>query len=145
MKYAVLSPDNKLICFDHSDQVAEYCLDKDNESLDDYCAEEELVYETMTPTEIGQKYVEIGAISGGCQIYETRDILNAMKEHGVEDALIDEANDLFNDRRLNEEINCPGFLEDVLGELTPIHAAEFTDGIYFMENIDNSNETEDRG
>ena len=34
MKYVVLSPKNKLICFDHSDQVAEYCLEKNNEALD---------------------------------------------------------------------------------------------------------------
>ena len=145
MKYAVLSPEHSIICFDHSDQVAEYCLRVDNDSLNEYALDQGYTYETMTPTEIGQLYTEIGAVNGGCQIFETRDILDAMKAHGAEDALIKEANDLFNDRRLKREIECPGFLEDVLGELTPIYLAQMTDGIYFMRNIDSPREEKDNG
>lgn len=145
MKYAVLSPDNMLICFDHSNQVAEYCLDIDNESLNEYCSQQGYVYETMTPTEIGQLYTEVGAVWGGCNIYETRDILETMKENGSEQRYIDEANDLFNSERLHEPIHCPGFLEDILGDLTPINAASMTDGIYFMDNIDSPREEKDNG
>ncbi|MBE6024219.1 MAG: hypothetical protein E7231_13715 [Cellulosilyticum sp.] len=145
MKYAVLSPEHRLICFDHSNQVAEYCLRVDNDSLNDYCESQEWVYETMTPTEIGQLYTEIGAVDGGCQIYETRDILETMKEQGAEQEYIDQANDLFNSRELHDEINCPGFIEDVLGEMTPITAAQMTDGIYFMDNIDSPREEKDNG
>lgn len=145
MKYAVLSQDQRLICFDHSDQVTEYCLEQDNDALNEYCEERGYVYADMTPTEIGQLYVETGAIYGGCKIFETRDILNVMKENGADEAFIDEANHLFNDRSLNEEIPCPGFLEDILGELTPITPAELSDGVYFMENIDAPNDEKDNG
>ena len=145
MKYAVLSPDHKLICFDHDNQVAEYCLRTDNDELNQYAADQEYTYETMTPTEIGQLYVEMGANYGGCLIYETREILDAMKEHGVENTYIEKANELFNSKELNNEVVCPGFLEDVLGELTPISPAQMTDGIYFMENIDSPREEKDNG
>lgn len=145
MKYAVLSPDHSLICFDHSDQVAEYCLRIDNDALNEYASDNGYTYETMTPTEIGQLYTEIGAVDGGCQIFETRDILEAMKARGAEVSQIKEANDLFNDQRLHQEIECPGFLEDVLGELTPIYPAQMTDGIYFMNNIDSPREEKDNG
>lgn len=145
MKYAVLSPEHQLICFDHSGQVAEYCLEYDGHALDDYCGDEGLTYETMTPTEIGQAYTNIGAVAGGCQIFETREILDAMAENAVEPSLIEEANLLFNNRRLNEPINCPGFLEDILGEVTPITAAQMTEGIYFMDNIDSCSEEKDNG
>lgn len=145
MKYAVLSPEHSLICFDHSDQVAEYCLRIDNDALNDYAKSQGYTYETMTPTEIGQLYTEIGAVDGGCLIYETRDILEAMKAEGVESELVERANALFNDRRLNEAIPCPGFLEDILGSLTPICPAQMTDGIYFMNNIDSPREEKDNG
>lgn len=145
MKYVVLSPDHRIICFDHSGQVAEYCLRVDNDSLNEYVEDNEFTYETMTPTEIGQLYTEIGAIDGGCQIYETRTVLEAMKAQGADREYIDKANDLFNSRELNNEIVCPGFLEDIFGELTPISAAQMTDGIYFMENIDSPREEKDNG
>ena len=145
MKYVVLSPDHQIICFDHSDQVAEYCLRVDNDSLNEYVEDNEFTYETMTPTEIGQLYTEIGAIDGGCQIYETRTVLEAMKAQGADREYIDQANDLFNSRELNSEIVCPGFLEDIFGELTPISAAQMTDGIYFMDNIDSPREEKDNG
>ena len=145
MKYAVLSPDHMLICFDHSDQVTEYCLEIDNASLNEYCMQQGYVYETMSPTEIGQLYTEIGAVWGGCQIYETSDILQTMKENGSEARYIHEANELFNNRNLHNEIHCPGFIEDILGELTPIPVNELSDGIYFMENIDAPNDEKDNG
>ena len=53
MKYVVLSPSHSLIGFNSKNQVAEYCLKMDNESLNQYASDQELVYETMTPTEIG--------------------------------------------------------------------------------------------
>lgn len=145
MRYAVISPKNELICFDHSEQVAEYCLEKDNEALNEYCKDQEYVYETLTPTEIGQLYTEIGATHGGCRVFETSQVIKFMKENGVGEELIEKARDIFNDRRLNNEVDCPGFLEDFFVELTPLHPAQFTDGIYFMENIDASDETPDRG
>lgn len=145
MKYAVLSPDNKLICFDHSDQVAEYYLENVNHSLDDYCSDQELTYETMTTTEIGQVYSNVAAVSGACLIYETSEILKAMRENGVEEYLIDEANELFNNRRLNREINCPGYLEDILGQVTPIPGAEMSTGLYTCTNVDDPTDTEDNG
>lgn len=145
MKYAVFSPDHQLICFDHQDQVTEYCLEVDNASLNEYCDSQGYVYETMTPTEIGQLYTEIGAVWGGCHIYETRDILEAMKANGSESEYIKQANELFNSERLHEEIHCPGYIEDVLGDLTPIPPNELSDGIYYMENIDAPNDEKDNG
>ena len=145
MKYAVLSPHRLLIGFDYSNQVAEYCLRVDNHELNEYAEENGYTYETMTPTEIGQLYVEMGADYGGCKIYETSEILKIMRENGVEEEYIHEANALFNSKEFNNEIDCPGFLEDVLGEITPISPAQMTDGIYFMDNIDSSNEEKDNG
>lgn len=145
MKYAVISPKNKLICFDHSDQVTEYCLEKDNDALDEYCKERGYVYADLTPTEIGQLYVETGATHGGCRIFETSKVIKVMKENGVEEELVENAKDLFNDRRLHEEIDCPGYLEDIFVEMTPLLPADLSDGIYFMRNIDGSDETPDRG
>ena len=140
MKYVVLSPKNKLICFDHSDQVAEYCLEKNNEALDVYCADQEYTYETMTPVEIGYAYVEAVANEGSCRIFETRQVIDAMKENGVEQSLIDDVNNMFNNRRLHQEIDCPSYLEDVFMELTPIEAANMTDGVYIMDNVDSASD-----
>lgn len=145
MKYAVISPDHRLICFDHSDQVTEYCLEIDNDSLNEYCKQQGYTYETMTPTEIGQLYTEIGAVWGGSQVYETRDILEALKESGADSSLIDQTNELFNSRELNEPVHCPGFLDDILGELTPLSPSQLSDGIYFMENIDAPSDEKDNG
>ncbi len=145
MKYAVLSPDHKLICFDHSQQVAEYCLEVDNHSLNEYCEDQELVYETMSPTEIGQVYTNVGALWGGCQIFKTADIIKALKENGAEEGYIQEAMSLFNNRQLHHEIKCPGYLEDILGEVTPIYPSQMTDGVYFMENIDEPTDEKDNG
>lgn len=140
MKYVVLSPRNKIICFDHSSQVEEYCLDKDNEALDDYCASQEYTYETMTPVEIGYNYVASAAENGGCKIYETRQVLNKLQELQADEELIDRINNMFNDRALNNEVDCPSYLEDVLMEVTPIPAACMTDGVYIMDNVDSASD-----
>lgn len=140
MKYVVLSPHNKIICFDHSSQVEEYCLDKDNEELNDYCAEQEFTYETMTPIEIGYNYVVAGAERRGCKIYETRQVLDKMYELQADKELIDQVNNMFNDRRLNNEVDCPAYLEDVLIEVTPIPASCMTDGVYIMDNVDSASD-----
>lgn len=145
MKYAVISPDNKLICFDHPGQVAEYYLENVNHSLNDYCSDQEFTYETMTPTEIGQAYSNVAAVSGACSIYETSEILKAMRENGAEEDLVNEANELFNNRKLNKEINCPGYIEDILVELTPIPGAEMSSGLYTCTNVDDTTDTEDNG
>ncbi|MEG0325329.1 MAG: hypothetical protein RR618_02260 [Cellulosilyticaceae bacterium] len=145
MKYAVISSSNKLICFDQSDQVAEYYLESMNHSLNDYCKDQEFNYETMSPTEIGQAYANVSAVSGACSIYETREILKVMKENDVEKDLIDEADALFNDRSVNEEINCPGYIEDILGEVTSISGAEMSNGVYTCSNVDDTTDTEDNG
>nr|WP_302598350.1 hypothetical protein [uncultured Cellulosilyticum sp.] len=140
MKYVVLSPHNKLICFDHSSQVEEYCLEKDNQALNGYCDDQEFTYETMTPVEIGYTYVASVAEQGGCKIYETRQVLDKMNELQVEAELIDRVNNIFNDRRLNNEIDCPSYLEDVLMEVTPIPASCMTDGVYIMDNVDSASD-----
>ena len=145
MKYIVLSPDQKLIGFEDSDHVLEYCLEVDNNSLDDYCEEQELVYENMSSTEIGQMYTNIGAVQGGCQIFLTDEVLKVMKENRVDDYYILQAKELFESRKLRDEINCPGYIEDILGELTPIYPSDLTEGIYFMENIDAPNDEKDNG
>ena len=145
MKYIVLSPDQKLIGFDDSEQVLEYCLEVDNDSLNDYCADQELIYESMTPTEIGQLYTNIGAIDGGCQIFLVSDILKVMEENTVDKYYIEQAKALFDNKKLYQEITCPGYIEDLLGELTPIYPSNLTEGIYFMENIDAPNDEKDNG
>ncbi len=145
MKYIVLSPDQKLIGFDDSEQVLEYCLEVDNDSLNDYCADQELIYENMTPTEIGQLYTNIGAIDGGCQIFLVSDILKVMEENTVDNYYIEQAKALFDNKKLYQEITCPGYIEDLLGELTPIYPSNLTEGIYFMENIDAPNDEKDNG
>lgn len=145
MRYAVLSPDNQLICFKNSDQVAEYCLGVANHSLNQFCEDQQRIYADMSPTEIGQLYTNVGAVWGECKIYETSSVLKVMKEMGADQEYIDAAQELFFGSSESKEINCPGYLEDVLGELTPLSAAQMTDGIYFMENIASSTEEGEYG
>lgn len=145
MKYAVLSPDHKIICFENSGQVAEYCLGVANHSLDRYCKDQDWTYGTMSPTEIGQLYTNVGAVWGECQIYETNHIVDVMKEMGADEEYIKAARELFDASSESKEISCPGYLEDVLGELTPLSAAQMTDGIYFMDNISSSTEEGEYG
>lgn len=145
MKYVVLSPSNQMICFDHSDQVTEYCLEKENEGLDECIEERGYNYADMSSTEVGQMYTEAGATRGGCKIFQTSKVIKEMKENYVEEELIEQAKDLFNDRRLHHEIKCPGFLEDFFGEMTPLAPGDFSDGVYYMENIDDPDDIPDRG
>lgn len=140
MKYAVISPDNKLICFDHSDQVRAYCMEKDNGYLKDYCEDQGYVFETMTPVEIGYAYTEIGADHGGCRIFETTDMINTMREEGADEDMIEEVNGFFNNRRLNREIDCPSYLEDILPSITPIPVSTMTDGVYISNNVDGASD-----
>lgn len=145
MKYAVLSPKNKLICFEHHDEVTEYCLEKESEALNEYCKERNYNLQDLSSTEVGQLYTEIGATYGACRIFEIPAIIEAMKENEVDQTLMNEATDLFNHTGVNEERDCPGFIEDIVMELTPITAVELSNGIYFMENIDAPNDVADRG
>lgn len=136
MKYVVLSPTRKIICFDHKDQVAEYCGEEERTDIDAYCKDQEFEYENMSSDDIGNIYAVIGAEQGVCHIYETDYVLSEMKESGVESYLIEQTREIFNNRRLNEEIDCPGYLSDVLMELSPTHVSELLGPIYMMGNID---------
>lgn len=136
MKYVVLSPARKIICFDHGEQVAQYCDEKERSDIDAYCKDQQYTYETMSAVDVGYVYTLIGAEAGVCYIYETKDVLKHMKELQVESDLIDATADLFNDRRLNEEIDCPGYLSDVLMDLTPMTVSQLLDPLYTMQNID---------
>lgn len=136
MKYVVLSPSRKIICFDHSEQVAQYCDEKERSNIDAYCEDQQYNYETMSAVDVGYVYTLIGAEAGVCYIYETRDVLKHMKELQVESDLIKDTADLFNDRRLNEEVDCPGYLSDVLMDLTPLTVSQLLDPLYMMQNID---------
>ncbi|MGL4738174.1 MAG: hypothetical protein ACRCW2_12055 [Cellulosilyticaceae bacterium] len=136
MRYVVVSPKNKMICFDHAGQVAEYCMEKDNDYLDHFCADQELEYENMTPVEIGYAYASVGAQSGGCRVFVTTEVLRAMSAEGAEPELVVEANEMFNNRRLNHEVDCPGYLEDVLSVMTPIPVAGLSGNAYSCNNID---------
>ena len=93
MKYVVLSPDNKMICFDHQDQVAQYCSEQDKVGLDTYCNEQQFEYENMTPVEIGYAYSLVGAENGGCRIFETSDVIAEMVSLGVDTDTIVATND----------------------------------------------------
>lgn len=136
MKYTVISPKNKLVCFDTKEQVAQYCMEKDTLYLDRYFKDQELKYENMTPVEIGYGYVTIGAEEGGCRIFSTKEILEAMKENAVEDEIIHQTKDLLDNERKSLEINCPGYLEDLLAGLTPIPLSSLVGNIYTCFNTD---------
>lgn len=140
MRYAVISPNNKLICFDHTEQVAEYCMEKNNGSLENYLEDQEQSCESMTPVEIGYFYAQVGAEIGESLIYETCSIIKAMKEEDVGSEIIEAAQELFNNRRLNEEIDCPGYIQDSVAVLTPIPVAELSGHVYTAENIDSSSD-----
>lgn len=146
MKYAVVSPKNKLICFDDADQVAEYCMEKDTLYLDRYCENQQLEYDNMTPVEIGYAYTTVGAESGGCRVYETGEIMKAMLEEGVDDDLILEVRNLFNNRKLNHQVDCPGYLEDILVDVTPVPVSSLSGNVYTCQNVDGaSKERENSG
>ena len=136
MKYAVISPKNKLICFEHAVQVAEYCMEKDNAYLDKYCEDQQFEYENMTPVEIGYAYATIGAQAGGCRVFETTELIKNMVSEAVEEETIEDAKELFNNRRLNQEIECPGYIEDIAAISTPIPVSTLSGNTYSCENID---------
>lgn len=136
MKYVVFSPENRLICFEEPGEVEEYCLEKDNDYLNIYSADQDYTYESMTPVEIGYAYVTSAAEKGGCRIYETKDVLNKMHEYDVPYDMIKATLGLFYDTTKSKEIDCPSYLEDIFMELTPIPVASMTDGIYMSSNVD---------
>ncbi|MGL5675734.1 MAG: hypothetical protein ACRDDX_04950 [Cellulosilyticaceae bacterium] len=140
MKYVVISPKNKCMCYDDAEQVAEYCMEKDNDYLDHYCKEQQLEYENMTPVEIGYAYTTIGAESRGCRVYETKEILQAMGSEAIELELIQEAKAFFEDRRRQHEVECPGYLEDIVVGVTPVPVSSLSGNVYSCKNIDGASE-----
>lgn len=136
MKYVVLSPMRKIICFDHKEQVAEYCDEIERIDIDAYCKDQEFEYESMSPVDVGNIYTIIGAEQGVCQIYETEEVIRQMTENQIEEYLIKETNELFNNRRLNDEMDCPGYLSDILMEISPVQVSQLLEPVYRMGNID---------
>lgn len=136
MKYIVISPKNKCMCYEYAEQVAEYCMEKDNDYLDRYCKEQQLEYQNMTPVEIGYAYTTIGAEHAGCRVYETKEVIKAMAEEAVETEIIVEAKTFFDDHRRMHEVDCPGYLEDILVGVTPIPVSSLSGNVYSCENID---------
>lgn len=141
MQYIVISPKNKLMCFENKDQVLAYCMEKDNEDLDKYCEDQQLTYENMTPVEIGYAYASVGAQSGGCRVYDAKDVLRTMVDEGIEREMIEEASALFYNRRLDHEIDCPGYLEDFFSTLTPVPISTLCGRIYQSDNVDGPSTT----
>lgn len=140
MKYIVVSPKNKCMCYGSEKQVAEYCIEKDNAYLDRYCKDQELEYQNMTPVEIGYAYTTIGAECAGCRVYEIKEVLETMKEEAVEEEVIEEAKLFFERCRHTGEVDCPGYLEDILIRVTPIPVSSFSGDIYRCQNTDGASE-----
>lgn len=136
MKYVVLSPTRKMICFDDRNQVVEYCNEQEHAHIDAYCKDQEFQYENMTSADVGNIYAVVGAEQGVCQIYETDQVLSHMKQEGVESDLIEQTRELFKNRKFDREIDCPGYLSDVLVELSPMQVSQLLGPIYMMGNID---------
>lgn len=141
MRYAVISANDKLICFDHTDQVAEYCMEKNNGYLENYLEDQEQSSESMTPVELGYIYAQVGAENGEPRIYETCAIIKNMKENDMGEDVVEAAKELFNNRRLNQEMDCPGYIQDSVAELTPIDVSEISGHVYTAQTIDSSSET----
>ena len=139
MKYVVFSPENRLICFEEPQEVEEYCLEKDNDYLNVYCADQEYNYESMTPVEIGYAYLASSTEKGGCRIYETRDVLSKMREYDVPYDMIKAAANFFYGTTKSTEIECPSYLEDIFMELTPIPSVNMASSIYINRNVDGAN------
>lgn len=136
MKYVVLAPENKIICFDDADQVLQYCSEQEAVDLDAYCEDQDYNYETLSSADVGYLYTVVGAENGTNHIFETVDVVEHMKENAVEASIIEETNHLFNQGTLSKEQNCPGYLRDVLGDMTPLSPLQLVGGIYRCENID---------
>lgn len=136
MKYVVLAPNHQMICFDHHDQVLEYCDEQEAKDLDIYCEEQDYNYETLSSVDVGYLYTIIGAEKGTCHIFRTDDVIQYMRENAIESSIIEEAKELFNNRRLNDEQNCPGYISDVLADMTPLSASQLLGRAYRCQNID---------
>ena len=136
MKYMVLSPTRKMICFDDKNQVVEYCNQQEQAHIDAYCKDQEFQYENMTSVDVGNIYAIIGAEQGVCQIYETDHVLSHMKQEGVDSDLVEQTRELFKNRKFDREIDCPGYLSDVLVELSPMQVSQLLGPVYMMGNID---------
>lgn len=136
MKYVVLAPEDKIICFDHEDQVLQYCSEQEAVDLNDYCEDQDYNYETLSSADVGYLYTVVGAENGTNHIFETADVIKHMKENDVDVSIIEETNGLFNNRSLNEEQNCPGYLRDILSDMVPLSPIQLVGGIYRGQNID---------
>ena len=140
MKYIVISPKNKLICFDDATQVTAYCMEKDTGYLDKFCEDQQLSYDNMTPVEIGYAYAAIGAQSGGCRVYELGEIEQSMKSEAIEKKFIEETIKFLNSEELDREVECPGYLEDVVANITPVSVSSLSGNIYIGQNIDSASD-----
>lgn len=136
MKYVVLAPEHKIICFDHADQVLEYCSEQEAVDLNAYCEDQDYNYETLSSADVGYLYTVVGAENGTNHIFETADVIKHMRENDIDTSIIEETNGLFNNRSLNEEQNCPGYLRDILADMVPLSPIQLVGGIYRCQNID---------
>lgn len=136
MKYVVLGSENKIICFDHADQVLEYCSEEEAVDLNAYCEDQDYNYETLSSADVGYLYTVVGAENGTNHIFETTDVIKHMRENDIDTSIIEETNSLFNNRSLNEEQNCPGYLRDILADMVPLSPIQLVGGIYRCQNID---------
>ncbi|OOB79470.1 MAG: hypothetical protein BEN19_07535 [Epulopiscium sp. Nuni2H_MBin003] len=134
MKYIVISPNNTMMCFDDASQVANFCMEVANNNLDKFVDEQELEYENMTPVEIGFAYNASGTEEIGCVVYETCDIIMAMKEMGADLDSINEVTKLCTTIS-NKPICYPTYLDDIIDKVTPIPISMLTGNVYSMENL----------
>ncbi|OOO00692.1 MAG: hypothetical protein ATN35_06095 [Epulopiscium sp. Nele67-Bin004] len=134
MKYVVVLPNETLMCFDNASQVANVCMEIENNYVEDYAKDQQLEFQDMTPTEIGFAYNVVGTEQLGCVVYETREILQAMREEGVDSETIIGAKDLFN-MDTNKPIAYPSFLDDVFTQVTPVPISSISGNVYTMQNV----------
>ncbi|OOB78871.1 MAG: hypothetical protein BEN18_05945 [Epulopiscium sp. Nuni2H_MBin001] len=134
MKYIVITPQATMICFNEASQVANFCMEIENNNLDKFALEEGLTYETMTPVEIGFAYNAAGTQEQSCMVYETKEVIAAMKSEAVEQAMIDEALAFFN-TATSSPIVYPTYLDDVITMVTPVPIASICGNVYTMENL----------
>ncbi len=138
MKYIVISPMEKLMCFNEASQVANYCMQITNDNVNKYADEEQLTFENMTPVEIGFAYNTVGMENASCKVYKTVDVLKAMQEEGVDILTIKEVSTLF-DTGKNYEVSYPTYLNDILSLVTPVSISSISGNVYTMENVDGTN------
>ncbi len=134
MKYTIITPKQTLMNYNEENQVANYCMEVENAYLDEYATQEELQFESMTPVEIGFAYNTVGTEKQGCMVYETRDIMAAMKEEGADESTIEEARAIFN-VTTEKPIIYPTYLDDVITTVTPVPISSLSGNVYTMENI----------